>query len=151
VRIYIGGAGSIALRAAVLAATEREIQDRERSSRASFSGQLVSLAYCTPALLAWSALSLEACAAASFGAIEAAGVSFETNQQAASYFGSLGVAPRLALAASERLIFGLAVGPELHAARPVFDYGSQRDGDVELYKATLIGGAAELSVTFALF
>jgi len=151
VRVYIAGIGSIALRAAVLADTARDIQDRGRDSHASFSGRLVSGAYCTPSLLEWSALSLEACGAFSLGSIDATGVDFVREEQASSVFGSAGLAPRLAIAATDTLVVALAVGPELHVARPVFVYGSQRDGDVELYRATLLGAGAELSVAFALF
>jgi hypothetical protein len=161
-RLAIARAGSLSLHGALFAQSRRDavdLSDDGLRGSADFRARMLSLGYCTPALLESSVLGFEACAAGRIGDVIAHGQDFDngdSNRERASLFLSLGLAARLTLALSTNVVLALAAGPEAHLARPVFEYEtrsepSQETRSVALYKASALAGAAELSVAFALF
>lgn len=156
-RVRIAGFGSLSLHGALFAKTTEDIDDVGEPS-ADFTTRTVSLGYCTPALFESSSLGVEACAAGRAGVVSAVGRDFATKSyEKDSGFIALGLSARLTVALNENVVLALAAGPELHLLRPVFEYEPQlRPFEdtvpaADLYKAGPIGGAAELSVAFALF
>lgn len=154
-RLQTARVGSFSVHGVLFVQTTRTVKDRTGpsaiESETEFTAQLVALGYCAPALLQSSTLALEACAAGRLGSMSAQGVSFSSNSSRAQAFGALGLGARLAWSPSEQITLALSVGPELHLGQPRFVYVAKDGETADVYKAGLLGAAAELSAGFALF
>jgi hypothetical protein len=151
-RARLGSAGTLGVSGALGVATKTRV-DGELRSRAAFTNRLLTLGYCTPAVLEGGALEAMPCAHVRVGEASALGETFldDNNQEHTRWLLALGLAARAQWAVSARLALGLSVGLELRALRPAFAYVSQAGANEELYTASLVGAAAELSVVFVLF
>jgi hypothetical protein len=153
-RVRAPSIGSFSVHGALFAKTTRQVNDTtlDEESGTDFTTQMLSIGYCTPALLGRSSFGLEACAAGRFGAVAADTSDFVSeNNSKASLFAAVGLGARLAAELNANVVVALAAGPELHLARPVFQYLPNEGPPAEVFKVSTVGGAAELSVAFALF
>jgi hypothetical protein len=160
-RFQIERVGSLSLHGTLFAQSRLDVDDVSDDGargNADFRARMLSLGYCTPGLLGGGMLGLEACAAGRIGDVIASAHDFDgaNNSERSSLFVALGLAARVTLELSANVVLALAAGPELHLARPVFEYATRTGPtddarDVELYKTDPLGGAAELSIAFALF
>jgi hypothetical protein len=159
-RVRIARAGSLSLQGSLLAPSREYIRDAGDDGARSYAdigSRMVSLGYCTPAWLGGDVIGVEACAAGRMGEVIAAAQDFDgENGEQSSVFLALGLAARLTVELNANVIVALSLGPELHLARPVFEYATSSGPAAEarnatLYKTDTVGGAAELSVAFALF
>jgi len=156
VRVRTPSIGSFSVHGALFAKTTRQVIDADLDDGlkrgTDFTTKMLSIGYCTPALLGRASFGLEACAAGRFGAVTADTNDFLTPESSqASLFASVGLGARLAVELNANVVVALAAGPELHLARPVFQYQPNEGLPAEVFKVSTVGGAAELSVAFALF